>query len=92
MESAMNIWNEVVRDGIAFPQDEELTEQNADSFFNSQDEQRCRTTSFWTTAAMWISIQSFRSISVGLAHDKASNDVPGSVVGHLPNQVAKIVG
>ena len=36
MESAMNIWNEVVRDGIAFPQDEELTEQNADRFFNSQ--------------------------------------------------------
>ena len=36
MESAMNIWNEVVRDGIAFPQDEELTEQSADSFFNSQ--------------------------------------------------------
>ena len=27
MESAMNIWNEVVRDGIAFPQDEELTGQ-----------------------------------------------------------------
>ena len=68
MESAMNIWNEVVRDGIAFPQDEELTEQNADSFFNSQDEQRCRTTSFWTTAAMWLSIQSFRSISVPINH------------------------
>jgi len=33
--SAMSIWNEVVREGIAFPQDEELTEQNADSFFNS---------------------------------------------------------
>ena len=36
MESAMSIWNAVVRDGIAFPQDEELTEQNADSFFNIQ--------------------------------------------------------
>jgi len=36
MESAMNIWNEVVRDGIAFPQDEELTEQTADRFFNSR--------------------------------------------------------
>ena len=34
--SAMSIWNEVVRGGIAFPQDEELTEQNADRFFNSQ--------------------------------------------------------
>ena len=34
--SAMSIWNEVVRYGIAFPQDEELTEQSADSFFNSQ--------------------------------------------------------
>ena len=36
MESAISIWNEVVRDGIAFPQDEELTEANADNFFNSQ--------------------------------------------------------
>ena len=36
MESAMNIWNEVVRDGIAFPQDEELTKLNADDFFTGQ--------------------------------------------------------
>ena len=36
MESTMNIWNEVVRDGIVFPQDEELTEQSADRFFSSQ--------------------------------------------------------
>ena len=34
--SAMDIWNEVVREGVAFPQVEELTEQNADSFFSSQ--------------------------------------------------------
>ena len=34
--SAMDIWNEVVRDGVAFPQVEELTELNADSFFGSQ--------------------------------------------------------
>lgn len=33
---AMDIWNEVVREGIAFPQDEELTEQTADEFFRSQ--------------------------------------------------------
>ncbi|MSS17159.1 hypothetical protein [Sodaliphilus pleomorphus] len=33
----MSIWNEVVRGGIAFPQEDELTEQSADSFFfNSQ--------------------------------------------------------
>lgn len=30
------IWNEVVRDGVAFPQEEELTEQTAVSFFSSQ--------------------------------------------------------
>ena len=36
MVAAMGIWNEVVRDGIAFPQLEELTEQNADTFFTSQ--------------------------------------------------------
>ena len=36
MASAMDIWNEVVREGIAFPQVEELTEQDADSFFISQ--------------------------------------------------------
>ena len=36
MEEAMNIWNEVVREGIAFPQVEELTQQNADEFFSEQ--------------------------------------------------------
>ena len=36
MEDAMSIWNEVVRDGIAFPQVEELTAKNADEFFSSQ--------------------------------------------------------
>jgi L-amino acid N-acyltransferase YncA len=33
---AMGIWNEVVREGVAFPQVEELTEQEADGFFSSQ--------------------------------------------------------
>lgn len=33
---AMEIWNEVVRDGVAFPQIDELTSQNADDFFKSQ--------------------------------------------------------
>jgi hypothetical protein len=32
MESAMNIWNEVVRGGIAFPQDEELTGQTVTEY------------------------------------------------------------
>ena len=36
LEDAMNIWNEVVREGLAFPQVEELTLQAADEFFNSQ--------------------------------------------------------
>ena len=35
-KEAMAIWNAVVREGIAFPQDEELTEDSADAFFNSQ--------------------------------------------------------
>lgn len=35
-EEAMNIWNEVVREGIAFPQVEELTIGAADEFFSSQ--------------------------------------------------------
>lgn len=34
--AAMEIWNTVVRDGIAFPQLDELTERDADSFFLSQ--------------------------------------------------------
>lgn len=34
--ATMSIWNEVVRDGIAFPQVEELTAGTADSFFSSQ--------------------------------------------------------
>ena len=36
MEEAMNIWNEVIREGIAFPQLEELTGQTADEFFREQ--------------------------------------------------------
>ena len=36
MAAAMEIWNEVVRDGIAFPQVEELTEREANDFFLSQ--------------------------------------------------------
>ena len=35
-EAAMEIWNSVVREGIAFPQLEELTEDTADEFFSSQ--------------------------------------------------------
>lgn len=35
-EAVTEIWNSVVREGIAFPQDEELTEENADAFFSSQ--------------------------------------------------------
>lgn len=35
-KAAKEIWNEVVRDGVAFPQIEELTDENADSFFKSQ--------------------------------------------------------
>lgn len=31
-----NIWNEVVRDGNAFPQIEELTEVSAANFFDEQ--------------------------------------------------------
>lgn len=33
---AMAIWNEVVREGVAFPQVEELTDEEADVFFSSQ--------------------------------------------------------
>ena len=35
-KEAMAIWNAVVREGIAFPQDEELTDDTADTFFMSQ--------------------------------------------------------
>ena len=34
--AAREIWNEVVREGVAFPQVEELTAQEADGFFSSQ--------------------------------------------------------
>ena len=36
MDEAMNIWNEVIREGIAFPQLDELTGQTADEFFREQ--------------------------------------------------------
>ena len=32
----MDIWNRVVRDGIAFPQEEELTPETAEAFFAGQ--------------------------------------------------------
>ena len=34
--AAREIWNEVVHEGVAFPQVEELTAQEADGFFSSQ--------------------------------------------------------
>lgn len=33
---AIEIWNEVVRDGVAFPQEEELDEVTGDDFFSAQ--------------------------------------------------------
>ena len=33
---AARIWNEVVEDGVAFPQEEFLTEQSGDEFFRAQ--------------------------------------------------------
>ena len=36
LHSAIKIWNEVVRSGIAFPQEEELDEISGDEFFKSQ--------------------------------------------------------
>ena len=35
-KEAIAIWNAVVREGIAFPQDEELTDNTANDFFSSQ--------------------------------------------------------
>lgn len=35
-EAVMKIWNEVVADGVAFPQEDLLTEDNADDFFRDQ--------------------------------------------------------
>ncbi|MBQ6297617.1 MAG: GNAT family N-acetyltransferase [Selenomonadaceae bacterium] len=34
--AAINIWNEIVREGIAFPQEDELDEISGDEFFKSQ--------------------------------------------------------
>lgn len=36
VQALMNIWNEVVEAGQAFPQEEYLTEENAEKFFSSQ--------------------------------------------------------
>lgn len=36
ISDAIKIWNEVVREGIAFPQEEELDEVTGDEFFKSQ--------------------------------------------------------
>lgn len=36
VQEAINIWNEVVREGIAFPQEEELDAATGDEFFKAQ--------------------------------------------------------
>ena len=36
VREAINIWNEIVREGIAFPQEEELDEITGNEFFKSQ--------------------------------------------------------
>ena len=36
VQAAIKIWNEVVREGIAFPQEEELDAATGDEFFKSQ--------------------------------------------------------
>lgn len=36
LKSMIAIWNEIVEEGIAFPQEEELTEQTGAEFFSSQ--------------------------------------------------------
>lgn len=35
-DAVMRIWNQVVEDGVAFPQEDDLTKENADSFFRQQ--------------------------------------------------------
>jgi L-amino acid N-acyltransferase YncA len=36
IDAVMKIWNQVVEEGVAFPQEEPLTEDNADAFFSQQ--------------------------------------------------------
>ena len=36
VDAAINIWNEVVRDGVAFPQEDELDAATGDEFFRAQ--------------------------------------------------------
>ena len=36
VEEAVKIWNQVVEDGVAFPQEENLTKESGDAFFNEQ--------------------------------------------------------
>ena len=36
VEEAVKIWNQVVEDGVAFPQEENLTRESGDAFFKEQ--------------------------------------------------------
>ena len=36
LTAAITIWNQVVEDGVAFPQEENLTEETGDAFFKEQ--------------------------------------------------------
>ena len=40
--AAITIWNQVVEDGVAFPQEENLTEETGDVFFQRTDLYRDR--------------------------------------------------
>ena len=36
VDAVMQIWNQVVEDGVAFPQENKLTKEEADAFFRRQ--------------------------------------------------------
>ncbi len=37
VDAVMQIWNQVVEDGVAFPQENKLTKEEADAFFQATD-------------------------------------------------------
>ena len=58
VREAIKIWNEIVREGIAFPQEDELDEISGDIFFKSQS-----FTGLAVDERFWLSIFSIQITS-----------------------------
>ena len=73
VRAAIEIWNEVVRDGIAFPQEDELDEATGDEFLNRS---RSRVLPSTRTRAKFLRCTFFTRTTSGVAGTSATQVTP----------------